>query len=144
MLESMLGPDMMRKMWGGLIGLVVSILAFVGMSVILISSINPIFHPHFWAAIALAVSGGLALPIKNTILKTILCVIALAAGLWVLLNVLGGFIEPPVKDLPDFIGGRATLPEFSSPVMLMLAGLGGIYGTFAGLIGIFGALKYRQ
>lgn len=142
MLESMLGPDTMKKMMGTGVSLAVAIMAFVGMALIVISSVNPIWHAHFWPGIALIVFGGSTLAVRGKVLRLALSVLTLAAGLWVLLNVIGGWIIPEAVEFEDLLNGDAGLPEMIAPILLMLAGLGGLIGALGGLVGIFGSLKY--
>jgi hypothetical protein len=66
----------------------------------------------------------------------------LIASVWVLLNVVLGLNVPEAVEFGDLLSGDAGLPEMIAPILLMLVGLGGIIGTFGGLVGIYGALKY--
>ena len=142
MLESMLGPDTMKKMMGTGVSLGVAALAFVGMALIVVASVNPIWHAHFWAGIAMIAFGGMTLAVRNKILRLVFSILVLAAGLWVLMNVIGGWIVPEAVEFEDLLNGDAGLPAMIAPILLMLSGLGGLIGAFGGMVGIFGALKY--
>jgi hypothetical protein len=142
MLESMLGPDTMKKMMGTGISLAVAVMAFVGTALIVVSAVNPIWHAHFWAGIAMIAFGGMTLAVRGKVIRLVFSILVLAAGLWVLLNVIGGWVVPKAVEFGDLLSGDAGLPEMIAPILLMIAGLGGLIGAFGGLVGIFGALKY--
>ncbi len=142
MLESMLGPGTMAKIMGKVMAFGFAALAFFGMAVIVISAVNPLFHAHFWPAIVLVLCGGLSLGIKSKAVRIMLAVLALVAALWVLLNVIGKWIEPEIVGIGDYLAGEKGLPELMAPVLLMLAGLGGLLGALGALAGLYGALKY--
>ena len=145
MLESMLGPGTMAKIMGKVMAFAFAALAFFGMAVIVASSVNPLFHAHFWPAIVLVLCGGLSLGIKSKAVRVILAIVGLVAGLFVLINVIGGYIKPETITIGDYLGGEKGimgLPYLMTPVLLMLAGLGGLLGAFGALCGLYGALKY--
>ncbi len=142
MLQSMLGPDTTKKMMATGVSLAVAIMAFVGMALIVIASVNPIWHAHFWAGIAMVAFGGMTLAVRGKVIRLVLSALVMVAGLWVLLNVIGGWVVPAAVEFEDLLSGDAGLPEMMAPVLLMLAGLGGLVGAFGGIAGIFGALKY--
>ena len=145
MLESMLGPGTMAKIMGKLMAFAFAFMAFVGMAVIVISSVNPLFHAHFWPAIVIVLCGGLSLGVKSKAVRIIFAVVGLVAALFVLINVMGGYIKPETITIGDYLGGEKGimgLPYLMTPVLLMLAGLGGLLGAFGALAGLYGALKY--
>jgi hypothetical protein len=142
MLESMLGPETKAKIMGKVMAFAYAFMAFTGMALIVISSVNPLFHAHFWPAIVVVLCGGLSLGVKSKAVRIIFAVVGLVAALWVLLNVMGKWIEPEVVGIGDYLAGEKGLPELMAPVLLMLAGLGGLLGAFGALAGLYGALKY--
>jgi hypothetical protein len=142
MLESMIGPDTMKKMLGTGVSLAVAIMSFVAMALIAIASANPLWHANFWPGIAILFLGGSTLAVRGKTPRLILSLIVMLLGMWVLLNVIGGWIVPSAPEFGDLLSGDAGLPEMTAPVLLMLAGLGGVIGALGGLVGVFGALKY--
>ncbi len=142
MLESMIGPDTMRKMMGTGISLVVAILSFVTMALIVVASVNPLWGPNFWPAIVIVIFGGCTLIVRKKISRLALALVVLIASVWVLLNVVLGLNVPEAVEFGDLLSGDAGLPEMIAPILLMLVGLGGVIGIIGGLVGIYGALKY--
>ena len=145
MLESMLGPETKAKIMGKIMAFGFAALAFFGMAVIVISAVNPLFHAHFWPAIVLVLCGGLSLGMKSKAVRIILALLALVAALFVLINVIGSYIKPETITIGEYLGGEKDimgLPYLMTPVLLMLAGLGGLLGAFGALCGLYGALKY--
>ena len=142
MLESMIGPDTMKKMMGTGISLVVAILSFVAMALIVVASVNPLWGPNFWPAIVIVIFGGCSLIVRKKISRLALALVVLIASVWVLLNVVLGLNVPEAVEFGDLLSGDAGLPEMIAPILLMLVGLGGIIGIFGGLVGIYGSLKY--
>ncbi len=144
MLESMLGPETMKKMMATLTGLVFAILAFIGMILIMIASVNPIFHAHFWPALVIVGCAGGWLMVKGKCLKIGLSGIAMLVSLWVLINTICGFAAPPGAGLGALISGAAGLPEFIQPILLMFAGTGALLAVFGSVVGIWGAMRYVE
>ena len=142
MLESMIGPDTMRKMMGTGISLVVAILSFVTMALIVVASVNPLWGPNFWPAIVIVIFGGCTLIVRKKISRLALALVVLIASVWVLLNVVLGLNVPEAVEFGDLLSGDAGLPEMIAPILLMLVGLGGVIGIIGGLVGIYGSLKY--
>jgi hypothetical protein len=142
MLESMIGPDTMKKIMATGISLVVAILSFVAMALIVIASVNPLWGPNFWPAIVIVIFGGCSLIVRKKISRLALALVVLIASVWVLLNVVLGLNVPEAVEFGDLLSGDAGLPEMIAPILLMLVGLGGIIGILGGLVGIYGALKH--
>ncbi|GAG31797.1 unnamed protein product [marine sediment metagenome] len=132
MVESMIGPDTMKKLMAKMLGLVFTILAFVGMLMIVFTSIAPTFHAHLWPALLSVGFAGAWLTAKGKGTKMRLAGIAFLAGLWILLNSIMGWVEPAA--------GSAGA-EFMTPVMLALSAMGALLVVFGSLIGILGAMK---
>ena len=142
MLESMIGPDTTKKMLATGISLTVAIMSFVAMALIVIASVNPLWHPNFWPGIVILVFGCASLAVRKKITRLTLALVVLAAGVWVFLNVVLGLNVPEAVEMGDLISGDAGMPEMIAPILLMLVGLGGVIGITGGLAGIYGALKY--
>lgn len=142
MLESMIGPETMRKMMGTGISLVVAVLSFVAMVLMVVASVNPLWGPNFWPGIVIVIFGGCSLIVRKKISRLALALVVLIASVWVLLNVVLGLNVPEAVEFGDLLSGDAGLPEMIAPILLMLVGLGGVIGIFGGLVGIYGALKY--
>jgi len=86
MLESMLGPDTMKKIMVYMMGSAFIMLAFVGMVMIIYTSIVPTFHAHLWPALISVDCAGAWFVAKSKGLKMGLAGVAFLAGLWILLN----------------------------------------------------------
>ena len=134
MLESMLGADTMKKMMATLMGLVFAILAFIGMILIVFTSINPMFHAHFWPALLSVGCAGAWLGTKGKWPKMGLSGIAFMAALWVLLNSLFVWVESPVCE--------ECLGELLTPIAMAVSATGALLAIFGSLLGILGAKKY--
>jgi len=132
MVESMIGPDTMKKMMVKTMGVVFGMLAFMGMILVVITSINPTFHAHLWPVLLSVGCSGTWLTAKGKGTKINLAGIAFLAGLWILLNSIMGWVEPAA--------GSAGA-EFMTPVMLALSATGALLVVFGSLIGILGAMK---
>ena len=143
MLEAMLGPDKKKQMMGTGIFLAAAILAFVGMALIVIGSINPIWHLHLWPGIAMLLFAGSTLAVRGKAIKLTLSIIVLLLGLWIVLNVALGLNVPDTEiEIGELISGDIGIPDMMVPTFLQLAIAGGAIGAFGGLVGIYGALKY--
>ena len=142
MLESMIGPDTTKKMLATGVSLSVAMMSFVAMALIVVASVNPLWHPNFWPGIIIVVFGACSVIVRKKISRLTLALVVLAASVWVLLNVLLGLNVPEAVEFGDLLSGDAGMPEMIAPILLMLVGLGGVIGIFGGLAGIYGALKY--
>ena len=132
MVESMIGPDTMKKMIAKMLGLVFTILAFVGMLMIVFTSIAPTFHAHLWPALLSVGFAGAWLTAKGKGTKMRLAGIAFLAALWILLNSIMGWVEP--------VAGSA-LAAFLTPSKMALSAMGALLIVFGSLAGILGAMK---
>ncbi|TEU03048.1 MAG: hypothetical protein E3J24_04765 [Dehalococcoidia bacterium] len=132
MVESMIGPDTVKKMIAKMLGLVFTILAFVGMLMIVFTSIAPTFHAHLWPALLSVGCSGAWLTAKGKGTKMRLAGIAFLAALWILLNSIMGWVEP--------VAGSA-LAAFLTPSKMALSAMGALLIVFGSLIGILGAMK---
>ena len=132
MVESMLGPDTMKKMIAKMLGLVFTILAFVGMLMIVFTSITPTFHAHLWPALLSVGFAGAWLTAKGKGTKMRLAGIAFLAALWILLNSIMGWVEP---------AAGSALAAFLTPSKMALSATGAFLIVFGSLAGILGAKK---
>jgi len=132
MVESMIGPDTMKKMLAKMLGVVFGMLTFMGMILVVITSISPTFHAHLWPVLLSVGCSGAWLTAKGKGTKMGLAGIAFLAGLWILLNSIMGWVEP---------AAGSALAEFMTPVMLALSAMGALLIVFGSLIGILGAMK---
>jgi hypothetical protein len=132
MLESMLGPDTMKKIMVYMMGLVFIMLAFVGMVMIVYTSIVPTFHAHLWPALISVDCAGAWFIAKSKSLKMGLASIAFLAALWIILNSIIGWAAPPE--------GSWIAELFSSPNMALSA-TGALLIIMGSLVGIMGAQK---
>jgi len=138
----MIGPETTKKMLATGISLVVAILSFVTMALIVSASVNPLWHPNFWPGIVILVFGCCSLIVRKKISRLALALVVLAAGLWIVLNVVLGINVPEAPEMAEVMGGEAPMSEAVAPALLGLVGLGGVMGITGGLAGIYGALKY--
>lgn len=142
MLEAMLGADKKNKLFGWGVFLAGTILAFVGMILIVVASINPLWHSNFWPGVAMSLLAIGALMANRKAVRLMLSTFVLLLGLWVVLNVVLGIDVPEAVELGDLMSGDAGMPEMMAPTLLQLVTAGGAIGALGGLAGIFGALKY--
>ena len=132
MLESMVGPDTIKKIVVNIMGLVFIILAFVGMLMIVYTSINPTFHAHLWPAL-LSVGFAVAwFATKGKGAKMGLAVIAFLAALWILLNSIMGWVGP---------AEGSVLSIFLTPSKMAFSATGALLIVFGSLAGILAAKK---
>jgi hypothetical protein len=132
MLESMLGPDTMKKIMVYMMGLVFIMLAFVGMVMIVYTSIVPTFHAQLWPALISVDCAGAWFIAKSKGLKMGLAGIAFLAALWIMLNSIIGWVAPPE--------GSWIADLFSSPNMALSA-TGALLIIMGSLVGIMGSQK---
>ena len=142
MLEAMLGADKKNKLFGWGVFLAGTILAFIGMVLIVVASVNPIWHANFWPGLVMLLMAICALMARRKAVRLALSLIVLLLGLWVLLNVLLNINVPEAVELGDLMSGDAGMPDMMAPTLLQLVTAGGAIGALGGLAGIFGALKY--
>lgn len=148
MLESMLGPDTMRKIMATITGLCFAILAFIGVMLIVGTSVVPMFHAHFWPAFLIIGCAGGWLMAKGRARKIGLAVIALVPAVWVLLNSIAGWIDPAIvttaNELVAQDGALIEMMASMSTIGLGLAATGALLAIFGSLVGILGAMKYVE
>ena len=132
MVESMIGPDTMKKIVVNMMGLVFAILSFIGMLMIVFTSITPTFHAHLWPALLSVGFAGAWLTAKGKGTKMRLAGIAFLAALWILLNSIMGWVEP---------AAGSALATFLTPSKMALSAMGALLIIFGSLAGILGAKK---
>jgi hypothetical protein len=132
MVEAMLGADTMNKIVVKMLGLVFVILAFVGMIMIVYTSITPTFHAHLWPALLSIGLAGAWLGAKGKGAKMGVACIAFLAALWILLNSIIGWVEP---------AAGSDLAAFLTPSKMAFSATGALLIIFGSLTGILGATK---
>jgi hypothetical protein len=144
MLEAMLGADKRNQLMGWGVFLAGVVLAFVGMCLIVVASINPIVHSVFWPGIAILLIATAALMAHRKAVRLTLSIVVFLLGLWVVLNVMLGINVPevPELDMGGLLTGGVEMTEMMTDTMLQLMTAGGAIGALGGLAGMFGALKY--
>jgi hypothetical protein len=148
-LESMLGPEVMKKIMAKLAALICVILAWIGLIMVMMTAfvgktvegttttIVMINHAHLWpmllgffCAAAALVAGG-----KKT--KINLSYVLFLVSFWVMLNTIVGFVDGPTL-------AGAGLAEAIVPLMSPVAAIGGFLGILGGIVGFMGAGKYAS
>lgn len=144
MLESMLGPDKKKQLMGNGVFLAAVIMAFLGMCLTVVASINPIWHSIFWPGIAMLFIASGALIAHGKAVRLTLSMVLLLLGLWVVLNVVLHINVPEVLELEmgELLTGGVEMTEMMTDTMLQLMTAGGAIGALGGLVGIYGALKF--
>ncbi len=152
MLESMIGPDMVKKIMAKAAALISVILAWIGLMMVMmtvfvgVDDLNAagekvgahmvLFHAQFWPMLAAFACVGAALMAGGKKTKINLSYVTLLAALWVMLNAIAGWVQAPsppnVSGMGDLIG----------PLMKPIQAVGGFMGVLAGVVGIGGAGKY--
>ncbi|MFA5366766.1 MAG: hypothetical protein WC333_02700 [Dehalococcoidia bacterium] len=156
MLESLLGPEVMKKImakvaalicvicgWIGLIMVMMS--SFVGKSVDLINETGiygtkmevMIHHAHLWPMLIGFFCAGAALVVGGKKTKINLSYIMFLAAFWVMLNSIMSFVAGPTLE-------GAGLAEAVVPLMSPVGAIGGFLGILGGIVGILGAGKYAS
>lgn len=148
MLESLIGPDMMKKIISKLAALIAVILAWIGLMMIMMTVFIPIdvfnaadvktgskllvFHAHFWPMLLAFCCAAAGLVISKRGVKMILYYVVIIASLWVMLNVIMGWVQPPSgTGMGDMVG----------PLMKPLQVVGAFMGTLGGLVGFLGTVR---
>ncbi len=151
MLESMLGPDVMKKIMAKLAALICVILAWIGMIMVMMTAFvaKPsdvvgddsmtvmINHAHLWPMLIGFFCAGAALIMGGKKTKINMSYILLLVSLWVMLNTIIGWVPGPTLE-------GAGLAEAVVPLMSPVAAIGGFLGFLGGVVGIMGAGKYMS
>ena len=150
MLESMIGPDVIKKIMAKLSSLICVILAWIGLIMVMMTSLISaeildsdtgvktgshllIAHAQFWPMLAAFFCAGAALVMGGRKMKINLSYIVFLAALWVMLNAVFGWLLPPEG---------SGMGEMIGPIMTSLTAVGAFMAVLGGLVGILGAGKY--
>jgi hypothetical protein len=152
MLESMLGPEVMKKIMAKLAALICIICAWIGTIMVMMTAfvaksvdldsggtktIVMINHAHLWPMLIGFFCAGAALVAGGKKTKINLSYVLFLVSFWVMLNSIVGFIQGPTL-------AGAGLAEAVVPLMSPVAAIGGFLGILGGLVGIMGAGKYMS
>lgn len=150
MLESMLGPDVMNKIMAKLAALVCTILAWIGLIMVMMTAfvakpgempgdptVVMIHHAHLWPMLIAFFCGSAGLVIGNKWAKAYLSLFLMFLSFWVMLDTIMGYVEGPTLE-------GAGLAEAVVPLMAPVAAIGGFLGFLGGVVGILGALKFSK
>jgi hypothetical protein len=149
MLESMLGPDVMKKIMAKLAALICVILGWIGLIMVMMGSFVPtkdindewkiiqIYHAQLWPMLIGFFCAGAALVMGGKKAKMYLSYILVIVSFWVMLNTFMKFV--PAPSLVNAGMGEAILP-----LMAPVGAIGGFLGFLGGAVGIMGAMKYMK
>ena len=151
MLESMLGPEVMKKIMAKLAALICVILAWIGTIMVMMTAfvakssdivgddtiIVMINHAHLWPMLIGFFCAGAALIAGGKKTKINLSYIVFVVSLWIMLNTIMGWVPGPTLE-------GAGLAEAVVPLMAPVAAIGGFLGILGGAVGIMGAGKYMS
>ena len=152
MLESMLGPDVMKKIMAKVAALICTILAWIGLIMVMMTAfvakivdlpdgstdtVVMIHHAHLWPMLVGFFCGSAALVIGGKKAKINLSYILLLTSFWVMLNSIVNFVAGPTLQ-------GAGLAEAVVPLMSPVAAIGGFLGFLGGVVVILGAGKYAS
>ena len=151
MLESLIGPDMMKKIMAKLAALVCVILAWIGLLMVMMTSLISadilndqgnkvgqhllIAHAQLWPMLAAFFCAGAALVLGGRKTKINLSYITFIAAFWVMLNAIFGWVLPPEG---------SGMGEMIGPIMSSVTAIGGFLALLGGIVGILGAGKYMS
>lgn len=157
MLESIIGPDVMKKIMAKLSALIAVILGWIGLIMVMMTALVGkqvdilnengtvketvtrvgVFHAHLWPMLIgfFCVAAALVVGGKKT--KINLSYVLLLVSLWVMVN---SIIQKVAG--PSLVGGG--LIEGVAPLMVSVAAIGGFLGILGGIVGIAGAAKYSS
>ena len=158
MLESLIGPDMMKKIMAKAAALICVILAWIGLVMILMTTLITVnildntgatvgnklmvFHAQLWPMVVAFACAGAALVVGGMKTKVNLGYITFGASLWVMLNAIFGWVQSPAISLPsEQLAGAGSM---IGPVMQPIQAVGAFMGVLGGLVGIGGAGKYLR
>ena len=151
MLESMLGPDVMKKIMAKLAALICVILAWIGTIMVMMTAfvakssdivgddtiIVMINHAHLWPMLIGFFCAGAALIAGGKKTRINLSYVVFVVSLWIMLNTIMGWVPGPTLE-------GAGLAEAVVPLMAPVAAIGGFLGILGGAVGIMGAGKYMS
>ena len=152
MLESMIGPDVIKKIMAKVSALICVILAWIGLLMVMMTSLISadildsntgakvgqhllIAHAQFWPILGAFFCAGAALVMGGRKMKINLSYIVFIAALWVMLNAIFGWVLPPEG---------SGMGEMIGPIMSSVTAIGGFLALLGGIVGILGAGKYSS
>ena len=157
MLESMLGPEVMKKIMAKAAALIAVILGWIALIMVMMTSFvgmqvdkvdaNGVYletvtrvgihHAAFWPMLAgfFCISAALVMGGKKT--KINLSYILFLVSLWVMVNAVLQLVPGPS------LAGMG-LAEGVAPLMVGVSAIGGFLGVLGGAVGIMGAGKYAS
>ena len=152
MLESMLGPEVMKKIMAKLAALICIICAWIGTIMVMMTAfvaktvdldsggttnIVMINHAHLWPMLIGFFCAGAALVAGGKKTRINLSYIVFVVSLWIMLNTIMGWVPGPTLE-------GAGLAEAVVPLMAPVAAIGGFLGILGGIVGFMGAGKYMS
>jgi hypothetical protein len=157
MLESMLGPDVMKKIIAKLAALICVILGWIGLIMVMMTAIVGLqvdlvdangsyvetvtrvglHHAHLWPMLIGFFCAGAALVMGDKKVKMSLSYVLLLVSLWVMVNTI-------LQKIPGPSLQGMGMAEGVAPLMVSVAAIGGFLGILGGVVGIMGAGKYSK
>ena len=156
MLESILGPDVIKQITAKLAALICVILAWIGLIMVMMNAMvgRPvdivradgsidtviriwIHHAILWPMLIGFFCAGAALVVGGKKTKVILSCILFLLALWVMMSTIRGWVHGPT-----FQG--MGLGEAFVPITYQVGIIGGFLGVLGGMVGILGAGKYMS
>jgi hypothetical protein len=157
MLESMLGPEVMKKIMAKSAALICVILGWIGLIMVMMTSFVGmqvdkldangsfvetvtrvgIHHAHLWPMLIGFFCGAAALVAGGKKTKINLSYVLLLVSLWVMVNSVLQVVPGPSL-------AGAGLAEGVAPLMVSVGAIGGFLGFLGGVVGIMGAAKYAS
>jgi hypothetical protein len=135
MIESMFGPEVIKKIMAKVSALICTILGWIGLIMIMITSLKPVNHVALWPMLLGFFCGAAALVTGGKKTKINLSYVLFLTSLWVLINSVVGIVAPPPSE---------GMGELIAPMMAPISAVGGFMGFLGGLVGIMGAAKYSS
>ncbi|MEA1958488.1 MAG: hypothetical protein U9N44_02280 [Chloroflexota bacterium] len=135
MLASMFDEETTKKVMSKLAVLVTVVCAWIGLVMVMITSLKPVNHVALWPMLLGFSCAGAALVTGGKKTKVNLSYILFLASLWVMLNAVMGWVAPPASE---------GMGELVAPMMAPVSAVGGFLGVLGGLVGIMGSAKYMD
>lgn len=153
MLEPFLCPDATKRIMANLSSLVCAILAWIGLTMVMINSFYSTFidldekgfativrinHPILWPMLIGFFCAGVALILGDRKIKLVLSCMLCLLSLWVMVSTIMGWLPvwPPICPGLGLSGSPPLL------CMIPLTIVGGCLGVMGGLAGFLGAYRY--
>lgn len=153
MIESILGPDVLKKLMAKLSSLLCAILAWIGLVMVMMNSFYSSFidlnetdfvtivrinHPILWPMLIGFFCAAIALILGDRKIKIVLSCMLFLLSLWVMVSTIMGWLPvwPPICPGLGLSGSPPLL------CMIPLTIVGGCLGVMGGLVGYLGAYRY--